>query len=129
MPTTGQHFITILKQAHLEWGSHRQTNTRGIRYGEGYLQIPASDAYNCEITNDKEPARSQIYNFSTSDGFITNGRLKASGNQAQEKYAKQFHGDGNLQLLGDWFYHIDAQIGDEIEIKFISPADILLTKI
>lgn len=129
MPTTGQHFRTTLKQAHLEWGSHRHTNTRGIRYGEGYLQIPASDAYNCEITNDKEPVRSQVYNFSTSDGIITNGRLKASGNQAQEKYAKQFHGDGNLQLLGDWFYEINAQVGDEIEIKFISPTDILLTKI
>jgi hypothetical protein len=87
------------------------------------------DAYNCEITNDKEPASNQVYNFSTSDGFITNGRLKASGNQVQENYAKQFQGDGNLQLLGDWFYHNDAQIGDEIEIKFINPTDILLAKI
>lgn len=129
MPATGQTFVTTLKKAHLEWGSHRHTSTRGIRYGEGYLQIPADEAYRCEITNDKEPARSQVYNFSTSDGFITNGQLKASGNQAQEEYAKQFHGSGNLELLGDWFNHIDAQIDDQIEIKFISPADILLTKL
>lgn len=129
MPNTGDRFITTLKQPHLEWGEYRHTNSRGIVYGEGYLQIPSEDAYNLEITNDKEPLKSQVYSFSTSDGFIQNGRLKASGNQYKEKYAKQFHGMGNLKLLGDWFNHIGAQIGDQIQIDFISPAEILLTKI
>lgn len=129
MPNTGDSFITKLKKAHLEWGTHRYTSTRDIRYGEGYLQIPAMDAYHLEITNDKEPTRSQIYSFSTADGFIQNGSLKASGNQDRENYAKQFHGNGDLQLLGSWFDYINAEEGDEIKIEFTSPTDILLTKI
>lgn len=130
MPTTGDSFITKLKQAHLEWGEHRHTNSRGIVIGEGYLQIPADIAYALEITNNKAThIRSQEYTFSTSDSFFTNQTLKASGNQSREEYAKQFHGSGNLQLLGDWFAHIDAQIDDEIIIEFVSPTEILLTKI
>lgn len=130
MPTTGDFFITKLKQAHLQWGAHRHTNSRGIVIGEGYLQIPADVAYRLEITNDKGVhIRSQEYTFSTSDGFLINGTLKASGNQSNTQYAKQFHGSGNLQLLGDWFAHIDAQIDDEIRVYFINPTEILLTKI
>lgn len=30
MPNTGDSFITTLKQAHLEWGSYRHTNSKGI---------------------------------------------------------------------------------------------------
>lgn len=129
MPNTGDTFVTTLKKAHLEWGNHRYTSTRDIRFGEGYLQIPARHAYDFEITNNKESVRSQIYNFTTADGFIQNGSLKASGNQSKQNYAKQFHGNGDLQLLGNWFDHIDAQEGDHIEIKFTSPTDILLTKV
>lgn len=130
MPNTGDFFTTKLKQAHLEWGEHRHTNSRGIVIGEGYLQIPSDIAYALEITNDKGVhLRPQEYTFSTSDGFYQNQTLKASGNQAQEEYAKQFHGSGDLQLLGDWFAYIDAQIDDEIRIDFISPTEILLTKI
>ena len=128
MPQTGDSFITTLKQAHLEWGEFRHTNSRGIRIGEGYLQIPSDDAYNFNITNHNSDIRSAEYDFSTSDGFIVNNKLLASGNQHKAEFAKQFHGLGNLQLLGDWFISIDAQIGDQIEIKFISPTEILLTR-
>lgn len=129
MPNSGDTFITILKQAHLEWGNHRHTTSRGIIYGEGYLKIPSDDAYRLNITNDKNPLQSQEYSFSTSDGFIIEGILKASGNQNEEMFAKQFHGSGNLKLLGDWFNHLNAQIGDQIRIDFVSPTEILLTKI
>lgn len=129
MPKAGDKFITVLKQAHLQWGSHRHTNSRGIVYGEGYLQIPADYAYSYNITNDKSIVRPQIYDFETADGFITNGKLKASGNQSKEEYAKQFHGDGDLKLLGDWFHDIGAVEGDQIEILFINPNKILLTKL
>lgn len=129
MPNTGDKFITILKQAHLEWGVHRHTNSRGTIYGEGYLKIPSDDAYNFNITNDKVPHNNQKYTFSTCDGFIKDGTLKASGNQYKEEFAKQLHGSGNLKLLGDWFSHINAQIGDQILIEFISPTEIFLTKI
>ena len=49
MPNTGDSFITTLKQAHLQWGSHRYTDSRGIVFGEGYLQIPAYIARNLNI--------------------------------------------------------------------------------
>ncbi|WP_348824774.1 hypothetical protein [Flavobacterium aestuarii] len=129
MPNPGDFFVTILKQAHLQWGEYRHTNSRGIQIGEAYLQIPSKIAYDFEITNNNSDARSAEYGFSTSDGFITNGKLLASGNQYKPEYAKQFEGSGNLKLLGDWFSDIDAQIDDQIEIRFISPTEILLTKL
>jgi hypothetical protein len=129
MPNTGDSFITTLLQAHLEWGEHRHTNSRGIVIGEGYLQIPADVAYDFEITNNHSAIRSAEYDFSTSDDYIVNEKLLAAGNQHRVEYAKQFQGSGNLKLLGNWFNHIDAQIGDQIEIRFISPTEILLTRI
>jgi len=129
MPQAGDSFITTLKQAHLEWGELRHTDSREIIIGEGYLQIPADEAYRLEITNNKSTLRSAEYDFSTSDGFITNGKLLAAGNQSRDEFAKQFQGSGDLKLLGDWYSHINAQIGDQIEITFISPSKILLTRV
>lgn len=129
MPNAGDFFITTLKQAHLQWGSHRHTNSRGIVFGEGYLQIPASIARGLNITNSNS-ANNNVYLCSSADGFLNNVNLKATGcGYAGSIHAKQFHGSGNLQLLGDWFAHINAQIGEQIRIDFISPTEILLTKI
>jgi len=128
MPNTGNSYITILKRAHLEWGNHRYTNTRpGLIYGEGYLQIPANEAYNFNITNNSSPLSSAEYDFSTSDGYILNGKLLASGTQYRTEFAKQFQGLGNLKLLGNWFNHIGAVIGTQIKVEFLSPTEILLT--
>ncbi|MBN2598117.1 MAG: hypothetical protein JXR82_15180 [Marinifilaceae bacterium] len=129
MANDGDSFITTLKKAHLEWGSHRYTSSRDIIYGEGYLQIPADIAYDLDITNNHSSLRSAEYDFSTDDGFIVNGKLLASGNQSEEEFAKQFQGLGNLKLLGDWFNHINAQVGDQIQIDFKSATEILLTKL
>ena len=129
MANAGDSLITILKQAHLEWGSHRHTSSRGIIYGEGYLKIPAEKAYEFDITNNNSALRSAEYDFSTSDGFIINGKLLAAGNQHKTEFAKQLEGLGNLKLLGNWFNQINAQVGDQIEIRFISSTEILLTKI
>lgn len=129
MPRTGKWFITHLQTAHLEWGSHRHTNTRGIVYGEGYLQIPAEIAYKFKIKNRSSCAQNAEYTFSTADGFITNEKLLASGNQDQKEFAKQFHGSGNLKLIGDWFNNINARSGDRIKIEFISSSEILLSKL
>ncbi len=128
MPIIGDSYITTLKQAHLEWGNHRYTLTRpGLIYGEGYIQIPARVAYSLNITNNSSLLRAAEYNFSTSDGFIMNGRLLASGTQSRSEFAKQFQGSGNLKLLGDWYHHIGAVVGRQIKIEFISPTEILLT--
>jgi hypothetical protein len=129
MPKKGDHFITNLITAHLEWGSYRHTGSRGIIYGEGYLQISSKIAYSLKITNNKCSTQSAEYTFSTSDGYYKNEKLLASGNQSKKEYAKQFQGSGNLKLLGDWFYHIKAKPGDKIQVDFISTSEILLTKI
>lgn len=129
MPNTGDSFITTLKKAHLEWGSHRHTNTRNIVYGEGYLQIPASIARALDITNSNS-TNNNIYICNSIDGFLSDVLLKSTGcSQAGNIYAKQFHGSGRLTLLGDWFRHIGAQVGDQIRIDFISPTEIQLTNI
>lgn len=129
MPNTGDSFITTLKKAHLEWGSHRHTSSRGIIYGEGYLQIPASIARNLNITNANS-TNNNIYTCNSSDGYLLNATLIAAGSSfAGSIHAKQFHGKGFLKLLGVWYYTINAQIGDKIQIDFISPTQILLTKL
>lgn len=129
MPNTGDSFITTLKKAHLEWGNHRHTLTRGIVYGEGYLQIPASIARRLNITNSNSQ-NNNLYTCSSSDGFLSNVQLKSTGcSHAGGIHAKQFHGSGNLKLLGGWFNHINAQIDDKIRIDFVNPTQILITKI
>ncbi|WP_113653183.1 hypothetical protein [Pedobacter namyangjuensis] len=130
MAKSGDKFITTLKLSHARWGTHRHTNTRTKRSKEGYLQIPAPIARALNLTNSNAIYQSPIYNVSTADGFIKNKPLLASGSSKKGyKFAKQFHGKGNLKLLGLWYAHINADIGDQIEIKFLTPTDILLTKI
>ncbi|GIN98104.1 hypothetical protein J6TS1_39740 [Siminovitchia terrae] len=125
MPRTGDTFTTTLKQAHLEWGSHRHTNTRGTVYGEGYLHIPRQVAISLDIYNSNYPGANIIYTCNSVDGFLHNASLKASGSSvAGDVYAKQFQGNGNLQLLGQWFSHMNAQIGDQVRIVWTSPSEI-----
>ena len=129
MPKKGDQFITQLQRAHLQWGSHRHTNTRGIVYGEGYLQISSKNAYRLKITNNSNNSQRSEYDFSTSDNFIINGKLLASGSQYKREFAKQFQGLGDLKLIGSWFNHINAKSGDQIQVDFITPTEILLTKL
>jgi hypothetical protein len=130
MPNTGATFITTLKKAHLEWGTYRHTHTRGMVYGEGYLQIPISVARNLGIYNSNQPQAITTFNCSSVDGFLNNVIIKASGStRAGDPYAKQFQGRGHLRLLGDWFHHIGATVGDRVEISWITPTDIIIEKI
>ena len=129
MPKTGDYFITTLKRAHLEWGSYRHTDSREIVYGEGYLQIPRSIAINLKIYNNNSSANATYAAYSN-DGFLNKADLLAAGSMvAGDEYAKQFQGSGNLKLLGSWYQHINAQIGDKIKVEFLSPTEILLTKL
>jgi hypothetical protein len=130
MPITGTSFVTTLKRAHLEWGNYRHTNTRGTVYGEGYIQIPRSDAIRIGINNSNLLGGRNTYNCNSVDGFLTNVTIKASGSStAGDIYAKQFQGDGNLQLIGDWFNHVNAQTGDRVRVTWISPTEIEIEKI
>lgn len=125
MPKTGDFFTTTLKQAHLEWGTHRHTNTRGAVYGEGYLHIPKQVATDLDIYNSNCTGANTIYRCNSADGFLQGVFLKASGCSTRgDIYAKQFQGNGNLQILGQWFSHMNAQIGDQVRISWISPTEI-----
>ncbi|ODG91516.1 hypothetical protein BED47_07645 [Gottfriedia luciferensis] len=129
MPKTGDSFITTLKKAHLEWGNHRYTNSRGIIYGEGYLHIPSQVANSIGILNSNS-GTTNTYNCNSADGFLKNVTLKASGSsKAGAVFAKQFQGSGNLKLLGDWFFHVNAEEGDQIRVTWLSPTDIEIEKL
>lgn len=130
MPQTGNHFIVPLKKTHLGWGTHRTTHTRPRINNEGYIPIPSKYSKSFNITNSNNKRQNNIYQFSTSDGFLKNEELKASGCVKRGNiYAKNLHGKGNLKLLGTWFINIQAKIGDLIKVEFISPTEILLTKL
>ncbi|MHA7841955.1 MAG: hypothetical protein ACX93I_01460 [Winogradskyella sp.] len=130
MPNANDTFITTLRRAHLEWGSYRHTNSRGIRLGEGYLQIPISEARRLQIYNRNQVGGNTSYTCDSADGFLNHVVLKSSGCiRRGDIHAKQFHGRGNLQLLGDWFNHVDAQIGDEVEIRWTSPTHMVIRKL
>ena len=130
MPKKNDKYITTLKKAHLEWGTHRYAPTRDKIYGEGYLQIPRAIAKEFCIYNSNIDDSQTEYLCNSKDGFLENITLKASGSMTQgDKYAKQFQGSGDLKALGAWFADIDAKEGDKIEIHWVSPTEVLITKL
>ncbi|MBQ9111680.1 MAG: hypothetical protein IJY06_10015 [Oscillospiraceae bacterium] len=133
MANTGDTFTIVLKRPHLEWGSYRYTNSRGVVYGEGYIPIPASDAYHIGLLNSngtggRDVLGQNIFNCRSADGFFF-GELKAQGNQADAAFAKQFAGNDDLKAIGDWYYAIGANVGDRIRVRWVSPTDIIIEKI
>lgn len=129
MPNTGDNFIITLKEAHIGWGTHRHTSSRTKRRGEGYLPIPAQHARAMNITMSNSGANNR-YTCSSADGYLQNALLLAQGNRkAGDVYAKQFAGSKRLRMLGGWFAHVGAAVGDQVKIEFISPTNILITKI
>ncbi len=132
MPTTGNSYVATLKNTHFRWGLLRYTSSRPKITNEGFIPIPIKYAKLFNITNKNglRLGQSNIYKFSTTDGFLKDMELKASGSSKRgDMYAKNLHGNGNLKLLGTWFVHIKAQVGMQINVEFISPTEILLTKL
>lgn len=130
MAKTGDSFEVTLKKTHVGWGTYRKTNSRSPIPYEGYLPIPLKVALSLNITNVHNKKQSNIYKVSTSDGFLTNQYLKASGNRKRgDMFAKNMHGDGNLKLLGIWYNNAGIKAGDKIKVEFTAPFEILLTKI
>lgn len=122
-----------LKRAHLEWGSYRYTNSRGVIYGEGYIPIPAEVAYSNNIfnlngTNGKDILGKNLFLCVSADGLYQ-GVIRAQGNQCNPIYAKQFSADKDLKAIGNWFYQIKATVGDKIRVTWRSPKDILIEKL
>lgn len=131
MPRQGDSYTITLRTAHLEWGEHRYTGTRGRVYGEGYIPIPRQCARNYEVYNSnqcegRDVLGVNIYNCSSEDGFFC-GQLKAQGSsQAGDVYAKQFSGNDDLKAIGTWFANCNAQEGDRVEVRWNSPTDIVI---
>lgn len=130
MPETDDSYVVTLKKAHIEWGTHRHTNTRELIYGEGYVQIPSKYATKFKIYMSNQKGANIEYKCTSSDGTLTDTILKASGSQGEDNlYAKQFQGSGNLKTIGSWYSKIKAKVGDKIKVTFTSPTSIYLEKL
>lgn len=134
MAKYGDTFTIVLKQTHLEWGTHRYTDSRDRIYGEGYIPIPINYAvsfelYNSNETNGRDILGKNIFNCKSKDNLFV-GKLKSQGcSTAGDVYAKQFSATGNLKAIGAWYATIGATIGDKIKITFISSIDVVIEKI
>ena len=134
MANTGDSYVVSLKASHLGWGTHRYTDTRPAIPGESYLPIPIKYARNYNIvnsngTNGQDVLGQNIFHCTSADGFF-NATLKAQGcSHKGDIYAKQFSVNNNLRALGTWYNHINAQIGDQIQVTWTSPTDIVLERI
>lgn len=123
-----------LNKAHLEWGTHRYTNSRGRVYGEGYIPIPLDQARKLNIFNGNGTGGADIlgenlFNCVSDDGKFS-GVLRAQGDVRKgDPYAKQFAGNNNLKAIGKWYADIDAEVGDVIEVSVISETDIVIRKL
>lgn len=130
MPKAGDCYEITLKEPHLNWGSYRHTSTRGVVYGEGYIQIPAQYAHSFDIYNSNMLGHSNLYLCSSSDGFLNQVSVKASGSKRKgDPYAKQFQGAGDLRVFGDWFFHVNAQPGDAVKVSWLTSKHFIIEKI
>ena len=124
-------FTVTVQKAHLEWGVHRYTNSRGVVYGEGYILIPASCArkynlLNLNGTNGEDIFGDNIFYCHSADGTFS-GMLRSQGcHEAGDKYAKQFAGDKNLKAVGDWYYSQGVQIGDRVKVTWVSDTEVCI---
>lgn len=112
MAQAGDRYEVQLKEAHLDWGRYRHTNTRDRISGEGYVQIPRQWAKEYDICiGDKFQAFFE-------DGYPS-FVARASGNSRKgDVWAKQFQGDGDLKAFGRWFESVGAGVGDFVVVTF-----------
>lgn len=130
MAQIGDAYTIPLKQAHLNWGEHRNPTNRGAISGEGYIPIPRNFAENFGVFNSNYTQNGFGYNLfhaSSTDGFLNNVTLLAQGcSTAGDIYAKQFSVQGNLQTIGDWYKNCNASPSNLVSVSWTSPTTILL---
>lgn len=127
MPKIGDSYEIELKEAHLEWGKHRYTSTREVVYGEGYIPIPRRISKEFGIYNSNKAGANIIYTCNSTDGILKDVKLKASGSQnAGDIYAKQFQGDGDLQIIGGWYEKAGANVGNRVKVSWTSSQDCIV---
>lgn len=126
MPTAGNSYTITLEQAHLGWGTHRHTRTRDPISGEGYIPIPKQFAQEYEIYNSNLPGAHTLYNCISADGLFEGILLAQGCSEAGNIYAKQFAGYSDLKALGRWFSAVGAAPGNQVEVRWTSPVDIII---
>ncbi|MNP54997.1 hypothetical protein D3C76_1495980 [compost metagenome] len=105
----------------MNWGTHRYTATRIRRGNESYIQIPAAQAYSIGIR------AGSTYSCTSVEGTL-NTTLLASGQQSDPCFAKQFESQGDLTILGNWLHNVcRANVGDKVDVHWITPSHIELT--
>ena len=131
MPKAGDSYIVTLRENHLAWGTYRYTDSRTPRRGEAYLPIPMPDAhrfniYNSNFTGGRDVLGENIFRCTSHDGFL-NTEMKAQGSVREGNvYAKQFSVKGDLTAIGAWYRHVNAQPGDQIEVRWISDVEMTI---
>lgn len=127
-------YIVTLNEAHLKWGVHRYTGTRGVVYGEGYIPIPidkarALELYNSNKTGGKDVYGVNLFHCESKDGLFC-GVLKSQGCVSEgEAFAKQFSGNNDLKSVGSWYAAINAETGDQIKVSITGNDTIEIEKL
>lgn len=130
MANRGDAFTVTLKEAHLDWGEHRNPTNREPISGEGYIPIPRKYAVSYSIYNSNHNPIGWGYNLfraNSADGFLRNVTLLAQGSScAGDIYAKQFSVQGDLQMIGAWYRSQNAQPNNVVRVAWQSPDTIML---
>lgn len=133
MAQAGDTYTVILKEAHLDWGTHRYTNSRGMVYGEGYIKIPSDVAYSFKLLNSNGTSGKDVFGqnlfYCKSKDGLYQGVLRAQGDQNDKRYAKQFSADDDLKAIGSWYSAISAAVGDTVRVTWTSPNEIIIEKL
>lgn len=116
-------FITEIKEAHINWGTYRKTNSRKKIIGESYVHIPSNAALDFNIIRGNQY---KAY-FSDCEESID---IKAAGNGKlvdNVQYAKQFEGIGYgaCKAFTPWYERNNAEVGDKVKVTFLSKDELL----
>ena len=125
MPQTGDKYVVEIKPSHIDWGEFRNPTNRNFIEGESYVKIPSNAARQFGLV------RGSTYtaHFANDHDSI---QIKAAGNGPFEngvQYAKQFEGIGigACKAFTPWYVSCNAQIGDKVQVEFITPTDVKFT--
>ena len=130
MPKAGDSYQIELKEAHLNWGEHRNPTNRDLVGGEAYIPIPKRRAKEFHIYNSNHKPTGAGYNLftvSSHDGFLNHETLRAQGSSVEgDIYAKQFSIDDNLKRIGHWYQNQNVQVGDIVQVTWHSPTEVIV---
>ncbi len=128
MAIQGDKYTVEIKPSHIDWGEYRNPTNRTLIEGESYVKIPSKYAREFDIKRgDKFLAYFGNVEYESME-------IKASGNGPcvnGVQYAKQFEGIGKgaCKAFTPWYQLCGANVGDIIQVEFISSTEIKFTKL